>query len=352
MMKQRSYQKGIALVVSSLVWITSCSLLGWDVTPALLFEKPSSFPEPAYDFSKNPLTSETVELGRTLFYDGLLSRDGTISCGECHNQSHAFTHHGHVFSHGIDDRIGNRNAQALMNLAWQNSFFWDGGVFDLDMFSIAPIEDHREMDESLSNVLKKVQATPRYQTLFKKAYGTEDVTSERFLKAISQFMLTLVSANSKYDQMRAGKVNFTADEQAGLRLFTEKGCETCHPAPLFTDGSFRNNGLLPEYTGDLGRFRITENPSDKNKFKVPSLRNIEVTAPYMHDGRYLNLSMAVAHYSDLVEDTGTLDDVLKSKDRLGIPMTSEEKQQIIAFLKTLTDTEFLQNPRFSEFYKP
>ncbi|MFN3783387.1 MAG: cytochrome-c peroxidase [Spirosomataceae bacterium] len=351
-MKRPTLLKGMGLVTSLIIWATSCSLLGLDVAPISLFKKPDTFPEPTYNFSKNPLTPETVELGRSLFYDGLLSRDGTISCGECHNQSHAFTHHGHVFSHGIDDRIGNRNAQALMNLAWQSSFFWDGGVFDLDMFSIAPIENHNEMDESLSNVLKKVQATPRYQVLFKKAYGTEDVTSERFLKALSQFMLTLVSANSKYDQMLAGKATFTADEQAGLRLFTKKGCASCHPAPLFTDGTFRSNGLLPEYTGDLGRFRITENPSDKNKFKVPSLRNVEMTAPYMHDGRYLNLSMAVSHYSDLVEDTGTLDEVLKSKDQLGIPMTSAEKQQITAFLKTLTDTEFLQNPRFSEFYKP
>ena len=351
-MKRPALLKGMGFVISLIIWATSCSLLGLDVAPISLFKKPNTFPEPTYNFSKNPLTPETVELGRSLFYDGLLSRDGTISCGECHNQSHAFTHHGHVFSHGIDDRIGNRNAQALMNLAWQSSFFWDGGVFDLDMFSIAPIENHNEMDESLSNVLKKVQATPRYQVLFKKAYGTEDVTSERFLKALSQFMLTLVSANSKYDQMLAGKVTFTADEQAGLRLFTEKGCASCHPAPLFTDGTFRSNGLLPEYTSDLGRFRITENPSDKNKFKVPSLRNVEMTAPYMHDGRYLNLSMAVSHYSDLVEDTGTLDEVLKSKDQLGIPMTSTEKQQITAFLKTLTDMEFLQNPRFSEFYKP
>jgi cytochrome c peroxidase len=152
--------------------------------------------------------------------------------------------------------------------------------------------------------------------------------------------------------MMAGKVTFTTEEEKGLRLFTEKGCATCHPAPLFTDGSFRSNGLLPEYTGDLGRFRITENPSDKNKFKVPSLRNVEMTAPYMHDGRYLNLSMAVSHYSDLVEDTGTLDSIFKKDGKLGIPLTQDEKQHLVAFLKTLTDTEFLQNPRFSEFYKP
>ena len=234
-----------------------------------------------------------------------------------------------------------------MPLTWQDSFFWDGGVFDLDLFSIAPIENPLEMDEKMGNVLTKLRASKEYPSLFKKAYGSEDITTERFLKALSQFMLTLVSANSKYDQFLAGKAQLTADETAGLQLFKDKGCASCHSSILFTDHSFRSNGLLPEYTGDLGRYRITENTADKNKFKVPTLRNIEVTYPYMHDGRFLNLEGVLQHYAEGVKETGSLDQLLKQPGRLGIAMTKEEQQKIIAFLKTLTDQEFLKNPRFA-----
>lgn len=336
-----------ALFVSFMVWLVSCSILGRDASPETLFAVPAGFPQPTYDLSKNPITSDGVALGKKLFYDGILSRDGTIACGECHNQSHAFTHHGHGFSHGIDNQEGTRNAPQMANLAWQNSFFWDGGVFDLDLFSIAPIENPLEMDEKMGNVLTKLRASKEYPSLFKKAYGSEDITTERFLKALSQFMLTLVSANSKYDQFLAGKAQLTADETAGLQLFKDKGCANCHSSILFTDHSFRSNGLLPEYTGDLGRYRITENPADKNKFKVPTLRNIEVTYPYMHDGRFLNLEGVLQHYAEGVKETGTLDPLLKQNGRLGIAMTKEEQQKIIAFLKTLTDQEFLKNPRFA-----
>lgn len=341
--------KKLLLGVSFLAWTISCSFIERDIDPSAIFQKPTDFPDPVYPFEKNPLSADVVELGRQLFYEPKLSRDNTISCGECHNQSHAFTHHGHVFSHGIEAREGNRNAQPLINLAWQPHFFWDGGVFDLDLFSLAPIENPVEMDESIGRVLEKLRKDPTYIRQFKKAYGSEEVTTERFLKALSQFMLTLVSANSKYDQFKAGKAVLSADESAGLVLFQEKGCATCHPAPLFTDHSFRSNGLLPIFTGDLGRYRITENPADKNKFKVPTLRNVEVSGPYMHDGRYLTLDQAVEHYNSLIEDTGTLDPALKNKR---IPLTGTEKRQLIAFLKTLTDPTYLTDPRFSEFYRP
>jgi cytochrome c peroxidase len=336
-----------ALFLSFMVWLVSCSILGQDASPETLFAVLEGFPQPTYHLSKNPITGDGVALGKKLFYDGILTRDGTIACGECHNQSHAFTHHGHGFSHGIYNREGTRNAQPLVNLAWQDSFFWDGGVFDLDMFAIAPIENPLEMDEKLGNVLTKLKESKEYPLLFKKAYGSEDITTERFLKALSQFMLTLVSANSKYDQFLAGKTQLTTDETAGLQLFKDKGCASCHSGVLFTDHSFLSNGLLPEYTGDLGRYRITENAADKNKFKVPTLRNIEVTYPYMHDGRFLNLEGVLQHYVEGVKETGSLDPLLKQTGRLGINMTKEEQQKIIAFLKTLTDQEFLKNPRFA-----
>ncbi|MCA0234576.1 MAG: c-type cytochrome [Bacteroidetes bacterium] len=337
----------LAVSLSFMGWLASCSILGGEASPEPLFSVPATFPQPTYDLSKNPITNDGVALGKQLFFDSILSRDGSISCGECHNQSHAFTHHGHGFSHGIDNQEGTRNAPPLINLAWQDSFFWDGGVFDLDLFSIAPIENPLEMDEKIGNVLQKLRASKEYPKLFKKAYGSEEITTERFLKALSQFMLTLVSANSKYDQFLAGKAQLSTEESAGLQLFKDKGCAKCHSGALFTDHSFRSNGLLPEYTGDLGRYRITENEADKNKFKVPTLRNIEVTYPYMHDARFLNLEAVLRFYAEGVKETGSLDPLLKQNGRLGIPMTADEQQKIIAFLKTLTDQEFLTNPRFA-----
>jgi cytochrome c peroxidase len=157
-----------------------------------LFYQPENFPSPKYDFSKNPVTTEGFKLGRKQFYDGKLSRDGTISCAECHSQSYAFTHHGHSISHGIDNRIGNRNAPAVQNMAFMNSFFWDGGVFDLDLFSVAPITNPNEMDEQLGTVLEKLRNIDGYPALFKAAYGSSEITTEVFLKALSQFMNSLI----------------------------------------------------------------------------------------------------------------------------------------------------------------
>jgi cytochrome c peroxidase len=329
---------------------------------------PESFPKPIYDFSKNALTDQGFELGKALFYDGLLSRDGTIPCGECHRQDFAFTHHGHDLSHGIDNKVGLRNAQPLQNLAWQKSFGWDGGVFDLDLFAISPITNPVEMDDEMGNVLEKLRKTDKYPVMFEKAFGSKEINTERFLKALSQFMVSLVSANSKYDKVMRKEANqqFTSSELAGYQLFTLK-CTSCHATEQFTDGSFRNNGLPPtqrtqiiyrivngvekqftELVVDNGRSEITENPSDKNKFKVPSLRNIEVTKPYMHDGRFATLDQVLDHYSKTVTKTENLDEELLKNGRQGIPLTKQEKADIIAFLKTLTDIDFLTNRKFSQ----
>ena len=347
--KNNPKRLGVCLTISFGIWLVSCTLAGKETGPSGLFSVPEGFPQPVYNLMANPVTEDGFLLGKKLFFDGRLSRDGTISCGECHNQANSFTHHGHGFSHGIDGKEGFRNAQPIVNVAWQNSFFWDGGVFNLDLFAIAPIENPVEMDEKFPNVIEKLKKSEDYPKLFKKAFGTEEVTSERFLKALSQYMLSLVSANSRYDQYLAGKARLTETEMKGLALFKEKGCNTCHSGILFTDHSFRSNGLGAEYTGDLGRFRITENESDKNKFKVPTLRNIEVTYPYMHDGRFRNLEGVLEHYADGVQGVDNLDPALKKGPKPGIALTKEEQGQIIAFLKTLTDTEFLNNKRFSEF---
>lgn len=317
-------------------------------TEALAFDYPAYFPKPVYDFSKNPLTREGFELGRFLFYDGILSRNGTISCGTCHQQSGAFTHHGHDLSHGIDDRLGNRNAPSIQNLAWRTSFFWDGGIPHLDVLSIAPIENPVEMDDNLPNVLRKLRESERYPPMFKEAFGTPEVTSERMLKALSQFMLYAVSADSRYDNFRRGTTNaLSSAEKEGLSIFEAK-CGSCHSAPFFTNDGFANNGLDNSRNPDTGREQITLNPADKHKFKVPTLRNIAYTAPYMHDGRFISLRQVLDHYEKGVHDSPTLAPELKSNSRVGIQLTEDDKEKIIAFLRTLSDERFIRDWRFAD----
>jgi cytochrome c peroxidase len=316
--------------------------------PQITFIKPPHFPEPVYRFENNPITTDGFELGRALFYDGALSRDGSISCGECHQQSAGFTHHGHDLSHGIDDQLSRRNSLPVMNLAWHPAFFWDGGVHDLDLFSIAPIENPVEMDEQLGNVLNKIRNNPKYPPLFAKAFGSPEVTTDRFLKAISQFMLMCISADSRYDRHLQGKELLNSEELKGLALFEQK-CAGCHSGVLFTDFSYRNNGLNNQFNPDKGRAEITLNPDDDFKFKVPSLRNVAITAPYMHDGRFYTLDEVLTHYQIGVHDLPTLDTQLRHAQGLGIRMTDEEKRYIILFLHTLTDEQFIRNPLLSEF---
>ncbi len=312
------------------------------------FKKPSNFPDPVYDMNKNPITKEGFELGRKLFYDPILSRNNTIGCGSCHIQGAAFTHHGHDVSHGIDDRLGKRNSPPVMNMAWSKFFFWDGGVFHLDLQPMVPITSLDEMDEKMSSVIQKLKQHPEYPGLFKKAFGSEEITSQKMLKAISQFMLMCVSSNSKYDKvMRKEGEQFTEDEEKGYQLFKQK-CNSCHTEPLFTDHSFRNNGIAIGRNDDRGRFTITLDSTDAYKFKVPSLRNIEVTAPYMHDGRFYGLGQVLDHYRFGVQHTPNLDPLLDQNHTHGFPMTDDEKLKIIAFLKTLTDREFLKDPLLSE----
>lgn len=312
------------------------------------FVKPANFPEPVYDLSKNPVTTAGFKLGRALFYDANLSRDGSISCGSCHIQSAAFTHHGHDLSHGIEDRLGSRNSPPIMNLAWHPTFFWDGGVHDLDLQPIAPIENPVEMDETLGNAIQKVKNNPKYPPMFKAAFGSEEITTDKTLKAMSQFMLMCVSANSRYDQYVRGEgTTLTVEEEAGRVLFMAK-CSNCHKGELFSDFSFRNNGLSNATNPDSGRAHITLNPQDRFKFKVPSLRNVYRTGPYMHDGRFVTLEAVLKHYATGVTYSETLDPLLNVNGVLGIPLTSEEQTQIIAFLKTLSDETFVRDVKLSE----
>jgi cytochrome c peroxidase len=338
--------KRIIVIISLIILVCACSKETIDVFRS--FEKPENFPDPVYHLSSNEITKATFELGRKLFYEPRFSRDNTVSCGSCHIQSAGFTHHGHDVSHGIDDRLGKRNSPPIMNLAWRKNFFWDGSVTDLDMQPFVPITNFVEMDETIDNVIQKLEVHPDYPGLFNKAFGSSGINSGRIMKALSQFMVMLVSNNSKYDSVmrNQGKI-FTSDERKGYELFKQH-CSSCHTEPLFTDESFRNNGIGIGYNNDSGRYTVTLIEADKYTFKVPSLRNLAYTSPYMHDGRFITLNAVLEQYAEHVKDTPNLDPLLRQNGVLGIPLTVAERQSILAFLATLNDKSFITDTRFSE----
>jgi cytochrome c peroxidase len=329
--------KNKLLIYSLLAFFTTIIYAFSEIkTTPMPFIIPEGWGKPTYDFSKNPLTKEGFELGRHLFYDPILSRDNTISCASCHLQATGFTHVDHELSHGIDGKIGNRNSMTIMNLAWSKNFMWDGSVNHLDMQPLAPLSSFVEMDENLDNVVKKLNNSTKYKTLFYKTFNDSLITGQRMLLAFSQFIVQLNSYNSKYDKYARKEVGgeFTEQEINGLQLFRTH-CAACHTEPLFTNQDFEKNGLAIDTTlNDLGRFSITRKPADSLKFKVPTLRNIQFTFPYMHDGRFKKLREVMNHY--------TTTDKLKKP----IVLNSNEKTDIIAFLLTLTDNEFLFDRRF------
>ncbi|KJD35757.1 cytochrome C peroxidase [Tamlana sedimentorum] len=318
----------------------------------LTVEQPSNFPEIVYNLENNPVTEAGFQLGKSLFYEGKLSANNAIPCAFCHEQAFAFTHHGHTVSHGVNGGIGTRNAQPMQNLAYQGEFMWDGAATHLDFQPVIPITSELEMGETVSNVVSKLQADSYYQNQFKMAFEDGEINSENLLKALSQFMVMMVSSNSTYDKYvrEEEQVTLTQVELDGLATFNNK-CASCHATDLFTDHSFRNNGLsINPRLNDVGRFAVFENPDDIYKFKVPSLRNIAVTAPYMHDGRFATLEAVMDFYDSGMVDNGNVDAILQREDgTLGITLSSYEKESIIAFLNTLTDNEFLTDERFSEF---
>lgn len=302
---------------------------------------PTGFPAVVYDFKKNPTSAEVIALGKSLFYDGILSQDGSISCASCHSPFNAFAHTDHDLSHGINDQIGTRNAPPLFNLAWHKSFMWDGAINHLDVQALAPITHAKEMNENISNIIQKLQKTKLYPALFYKAYRDSIINSQKVLKALAQFQISLVSANSKYDRVKAGKDVFTAQEQNGYALFL-KNCNACHTEPLFSSYEFANNGLPVDNTlQDVGKYKTTNLPTDSLKFKIPTLRNLSYTFPYMHDGRFKKLSQVLNHYTKGVQASPTL----APEIRQGISLTSNEKVDLIAFLLTLDDKEFVFNPK-------
>ncbi len=304
---------------------------------------PKGFPKPNYDFAENPLSPDKFELGRKLFYDPILSKDSSTSCESCHQRVAAFAHIDHALSHGIDGKIGTRNVPALQNMIWRDTYMWDGGVNNLEVQPLNPITSPIEMNETLPNIILKLKASKGYSALFKKIYKDTVINSERILKSLAQFTGLMISANSRYDKYNAGKDTFSIQEKNGLETFRVK-CASCHKEPLFTDNSYRNNGILPDTSlNDIGRGKITNQETDNYKFKVPSLRNIEMTFPYMHDGRYKKLKDVLNHYSSKNHNS-TVDSEIKKIGEL----SDIERKDIIAFLLTLTDREFLNDKRFGD----
>lgn len=328
---------------------TSCKK---DETDAKTYEVflPSNFPAPEYDLSQNPVTKEGFELGRKLFYDPIMSRDSTIACADCHISFSAFTHPDHAVSHGIDGLLGKRNALPVQNLIWQSGYFWDGGVGQMDFIPLNAITNPVEMDENPTHVVAKLNANATYRGLFKAAFAGQDtITGPHMLQALAQFMAMLVSANSRYDHHVRNESggDMSAQELDGLQVFQEK-CATCHATDLFTDRQYRNNGILNSFTLDHGRNEVSTLPEDIGKFRVPSLRNVALTAPYMHNGKFKTLEAVLEHYASGVKDSPTLDPLLKQNGQLGIPLTAENKQALLAFLNTLTDQDFVRDVRFQK----
>lgn len=305
---------------------------------------PKSFPRPVYTFTNNKLSPEAFILGRKLFYDPVLSRDSFTSCASCHQRFAAFAHIDHALSHGINGLIGKRNVPALQNLIWKDALMQDGGVNNLEVQPIAPITNKLEMDETLENVIKKLKRSAEYRTLFKNAFQDTLINSEHMLKALTQFIGLMISSNSRYDKFSRGEDTLSAGEQRGLKLFGSH-CANCHKGALFTDNSYRNIGLKPDTSlHDPGRALITGKKEDEMKFKVPSLRNVEMTYPYMHDGRFKSLEQVLQHYSSGKFYTDNYDKSIQK----AVGLSPSEQKDIIAFLKTLTDPSFLHDRRFAD----
>jgi cytochrome c peroxidase len=330
---------------------------------------PQPVPYPVYFGNRifvpddNPITKEGVQLGRMLFYEATLSANNRMSCATCHQQALAFTD-GQTFSTGVDGTVTDRNSMSLANLLWIRNFFWDGRANGLEQQAETPLTNPHEMGQSLAASAKKLQAIKMYPPLFAKAFGSATITGSNIVKALAQFERTLVSANSKYDQYLRGEYQPTASELNGIALFFASpdatnhvrgaSCGHCHGGPKTFSELYHNNGLdsVPK---DLGREKITGQAYDRGRFRVVTLRNIALTAPYMHDGRFKTLEEVVDHYNEHIQQSATLSVFLQNNSNDGkgteLALTSQEKKDIVAFLHLLTDSSFITDKRFSNPFK-
>ncbi|MBT4775017.1 MAG: c-type cytochrome [Crocinitomicaceae bacterium] len=299
--------------------------------------------------ANNPLTLEGIDLGRELFYETQLSGDNTMSCASCHFQEFNFSDSAR-FSTGITGAMGDRQAMSIVNLAWDDSFFWDGRAISLEEQALGPVVNPIELNDTWVNVISKLQASAKYPLLFQKAFGTSVIDSNLVTKAIAQFERTMVSFNSDYDSYfyQGDTSALTSSEKNGYDLFFGQAeCIHCHSGPLLNDPVFRNNGL-DDVFADLGLGDVTGLVSDNGKFKVPTLRNIAESGPYMHDGRFSTLEEVVEHYNSGVQGGSPNLDSEMTHFIGGLSLTAAEKADLVSFLKTFTDDSFLNNSDFSD----
>ncbi len=330
----------------------------YNPTPYQL-EIPSHFPDMPIP-EDNPMTEEGVLLGRMLFYDKTLSLDYTISCGSCHAPDAGFSDP-NQYSEGVNGTLGNRNSMALINLGWQNFFFWDGRAATLEEQILQPVENPVEMHLQWTEAVARLQSKLEYRNQFYRAFGITEIDKEHVAKAIAQFLRTMISASSKYDVMykvingmqltpqeQAIENTITNEEWAGYDLFkslTGADCAHCHNGTLMQVQKYSNNGLDASFT-DLGRGGVTGNPNDNGKFKVPTIRNIGFTAPYMHDGRFATIDDVIDHYSTGVHQSPTIDPLIEYAFQGGVQLDQNQRNLLKAFLLTLNDTNFVTNPKF------
>ncbi len=313
-------------------------------TTPFTFIVPAGWPAPQYDFSNNPLTEEGIELGRHLFYDGRLSKDGNYPCASCHDQKDAFTHEDHPLAHGYGGSHTNRNPPGIYNMAWYKEYFQDGSMKKMEDIYASHITAPNEMAETVEHVIAKLEKDAQYRAMFRAAFGTHGVSAERMNKALSQFVLTMISNNSKYDKVKRGEATFTLAEQLGYDIFKAK-CAGCHKEPLFTDFNYRNIGMtLDPSLKDEGRKKVSGNSADSLKFRVLSLRNAQLTRPFGHDGRFFSFTNMYMHYNGGVVNGPTTDPGVVPN----IPLSNFEQGQLTAFLNTLTDSVLINNPRFKK----
>jgi cytochrome c peroxidase len=354
----------------AIVLLASCKHEAMVDGPTLLtLDIPSNMPPMAIP-GDNPLTVEGVELGRHLFYEELLSGDNTMSCGSCHAPEFAFTDHGNQFSTGIDGIAGNRNSMALINLGWDNFYFWDGRSATLEEQILEPVPNPIEMHESWQNATAELYTSAKYQRMFMDAFGSPDIDSIKVSKAIAQFLRTMISGNSRFDKMMRFEVARTPQEDSAIVLFQAEGgigqyvapdgslvigqggadCFHCHSMTggLLNDGQLHNNALDSVFV-DLGAGGVTGNPGDFGKFKTPTLKNIALTAPYMHDGRFQTLEEVIDHYNSGGHFSATVDPFMKfTHPDSSLGLTPAKKAQLLHLLNTMTDWEFVNNPAFSD----
>lgn len=326
------------LAVALLGWLWACVQSVQQPTP-FVFAMPlplgDTVPQPPHNLA----TVEGVALGKMLFFDKQLSANNQLSCASCHQVEKSFSDTAALTSRGVSGRPLLRHAQALINLAWSENLFWDGGVRNLESLTFSPLRHPDEMGADLQVLTARLQAIPEYRRAFRAAFGTDSVTAALISRALAQYQRTLITADSRYDRYRRGDAQLNSFELEGMAIF-EQHCARCHTPPLFTDGKFHRNGLPLPVTIDsagilLGRQRITLQASDFGTYKTPTLRNIMLTAPYMHDGSLPDLEAVITHYSSLPDSLVHMHRLPNSNFR------HSDHRALLAFLHALTDNRLM-----------